>query len=364
MSVPLVNASLAAFVVEAFLYGNFFVLSATSITLLCVRQAEIDKRNNGLSLKRNPLSVLRTPMFIGSIIIAVLVTAHWITNVVGLFNAFVHFDNGLDPKLYYADLARPTYVVRTCILCLTLAACDSMIIYRLWVIWNYSKRVVLFPILTVMAMAATGGVLTYELTKFTLTMNPFVTAAGTWITCQTVFSLVTNLYCTSFIAWRILSSTLASFIESAALYTIWLIVFGSVFWDESNMQTVFLNGIPSTAGVSFMLINVRVGLGWAQKATSDSTPRVSLPFITRSAGHTGTSAGMAIESRHSHEMGPVSSYDETNGRYGKPVSSYGRLSPSMRPTKVAVQISRVVDEQKDSVEDICGVAPMKQSSFA
>ncbi|KIY50733.1 hypothetical protein FISHEDRAFT_24365, partial [Fistulina hepatica ATCC 64428] len=280
MSVPLVNSTLAGFVVETFLYGNFFVLSATSTTLLCVRQAEIDRQNNGPSLKRNPFSVLRTPMFIGSVVITALVTTHWITNVVSLFQAFIYFDDGQNPELYYADCSRPTYIIRTCIVCLNFVACDSMIfVCRLWIVWNHSKRVIVFPIVTVMAMAATGGVLTYEFTKFTATMNPFATEAGAFITCQTAFSLVTNVYCTSFIAWRILAvsratravgssdllSVLANFIESAALYTIWSIVFGSIYWVESSMQIVFLNSMPSIAGISFMLINVRVGLGWAQK---------------------------------------------------------------------------------------------------
>ncbi|KIY49889.1 hypothetical protein FISHEDRAFT_14909, partial [Fistulina hepatica ATCC 64428] len=57
---------------------------------------------------------------------------------------------------------------------------------------------------------------------------------------------------------------LAIFIESVVLYTIWSIVFGSIYWVESSMQIVFLNSMPSIAGISFMLINVRVGLGWAQ----------------------------------------------------------------------------------------------------
>jgi len=59
---------------------------------------------------------------------------------------------------------------------------------------------------------------------------------------------------------------LAIFVESAIIYTAWTIFFFITYQFQSNIQFFAIDVYPSMAGISFMLINVRVGLGWAKIA--------------------------------------------------------------------------------------------------
>ncbi|PBK79300.1 hypothetical protein ARMGADRAFT_1021592 [Armillaria gallica] len=282
MDVPLVSVNLATAAVEGVLYGVFLVLDITSIVLLFARESHISR-----AARPSSFHVIRRPMFIGAIILLVSVTGHWICTVIRLFDAFVKFEGGTQPLEYYGNLSHITEVVKTGFLIGSLVTSDTMIIYRLWVVCGYNYHVIIFPLATLIGLTVCGSGITYEFAKYTPGQDVFVTAAGRWITSECVFTLLTNTYSTSLIAWyiyrthrvssslvgtgRSLMSVLSIFVESAAIYTTWTILFMITYLTKTNIRFNVVDFWPAAAGIAFGLINVRVGLGWAQKAGTSST---------------------------------------------------------------------------------------------
>jgi len=67
------------------------------------------------------------------------------------------------------------------------------------------------------------------------------------------------------------TKALAVVIESAAIYTIWLIlvVITSMIPHAGAISGILSEGVAPVAGIVTVLVNVRVGLGWAW----DGSPR-------------------------------------------------------------------------------------------
>ncbi|KAK0189612.1 hypothetical protein F5146DRAFT_1051681 [Armillaria mellea] len=281
MDIPLVSANLATVAVESLLYGIFLVLDLTSITLLFTREASFSSG----AARTSSFVVMRRPMFIGAVILLVSITGHWICTVVRLFDAFVNFEGGQQALKYYADLSQVTEVVKTGFLTGSVVTGDAMIIYRLWVVWGFNYRVIMFPLGTLVGLTVCGVGITYQFAKYTPGQDVFATVAGRWITSDCVFTLLTNVYSSSMIAWYIyrthkassaiggssMMSILAIFIESASIYTTWTIFFMITYLTKTNIQFNTVDFWPEAAGIAFSLINVRIGLGWAQKAGISST---------------------------------------------------------------------------------------------
>ncbi|KAF7371356.1 hypothetical protein MSAN_00771700 [Mycena sanguinolenta] len=270
--VSLVPANLANFALQSCLYGVYLVLAVTSICLIIGR--------NGSSTRRGP-SIYWSPIFLGAIGLSLTITAHWILVVNQAFLAFIHSPNSSGPLAFYGNLSEITEVVKTGFLVATVIIGDALIIHRLWIVWGYNKYVIVFPIATLLGLAASGAGITYQFTQYEPGQIVFLTEAGRWITSETAFTLCTHGYSTAFIAWRLwnhgrraktiqpyggrsLRSVLAVIVESAAIYTIWTIFFIATYQSQSNLQFIAVDCWPAITGISCMLIHVRVGMGWAQ----------------------------------------------------------------------------------------------------
>ncbi|TFK38856.1 hypothetical protein BDQ12DRAFT_682617 [Crucibulum laeve] len=315
--VPLVSVNLATVCIESFLYGTFFILFVTSLYLLAVRQKTTNAEG----------SVFLTPLVFGSILIFITITSHWICTFLRLFQAFVTFNRGTTPLEFYADLTQTSEVVKTGFLMASLVIGDAMIIYRLWIVWSYNRLVIIFPICTLMGLTACGVGITYQFTQYKPGENVFLSVAGRWITSDCVFTLCTNVYSTIMIAYRVwnvnvsskkfgganLNSVLGIVVESAVIYTSWTIFFFASYQSESNLQFIAVDAWSAMSGIAFMFINVRVGLGWAQKANPES-------------------------STHHPSVGMIASRVDRSG-------GGNRNSFAMRP--LAVNITRVVDKDSE-----------------
>ena len=95
------------------------------------------------------------------------------------------------------------------------------------------------------------------------------------------------------IAFRLLQRVLATIVESAALYTYvsrvthivllnagalhrsYTVFFFGTYEAENNIQYTAVDTLCPIAGIAFMMINVRVGLGWAQRAHPSLSSGVS-----------------------------------------------------------------------------------------
>ncbi|KAL0579998.1 hypothetical protein V5O48_002001 [Marasmius crinis-equi] len=289
MALPLIPLNLADIVIHTFLYGISFVLTLVSIGLLCFPIHPI----GGTSTKKG-VSFVKKPMFIGALALFVMITVHWICNVIRLFQAMVHFKGGNAPLEYYADLSQTVYAVKTAFIMASIVAGDIMMIYRLWVVWNGQWYIILPPSLTAIAVAVSGSGITYELTQFKEGVSIFAQRAEAWVICQGVFTVLTNTYCTGLIAWRIWTNNVRSasrnlrrtsgpmqltaaaviLTESAILYSSWLIVFITTYSAKHRIESLIADCLPPIAGISFSLINVRAHLTTARVAFQEATSAV------------------------------------------------------------------------------------------
>ncbi|KAK0432694.1 hypothetical protein EV421DRAFT_2089207 [Armillaria borealis] len=301
MDIPLVSANLATAAVEGLLYGVFLVLDLTSITLLFTREASFSSGTT----RTSSFVVMRRPMFIGAVILLVSVTGHWICTVVRLFDAIVNFEGGQQALKYYADLSQTTEVVKTGFLTGSVVTGDAMIIYRLWVVWGFNYRIIMFPLGTLVGLTVCGVGITYQFAKYTPGQDVFATVAGRWITSDCVFTLLTNVYSSSMIAWYIYrthktSSAVggSSIMVSLSLLhpgktclltsMTWTIFFMITYLTKINIQFNTVDFWPEAAGIAFSLINVRIGLGWAQKAGIPSSLGGSSGFQSGRGSARGT----------------------------------------------------------------------------
>ncbi|PCH44196.1 hypothetical protein WOLCODRAFT_138818 [Wolfiporia cocos MD-104 SS10] len=313
--VGLVSANMATVALESLLYGIFLLLSGVFAYLHINRAA-----GESASFGTPRLSRYFTPVFLAALAVMMTATAHWILTVTRFFQAFVLFEHGAVPLLFYSDLAQTTEVVKTAFLIATLIISDVMFVYRLWIVWGYNYYVCIVPIMAVSGLCVSGVGIVYQLSRLSLGNTVFVSQAARWITADYSFTFATNVYSSVLIAWKVwrasrssssssygggnLMRVLATIVESAGSYTLYVVVFFASYEAGSNLQYTFVDTLCQVAGIAFMMINVRVGLGWAQKA------------------HATTTSSTGITSRRNAEQ-----------------------SYAMRP--VAVDITRVVHKEDD-----------------
>ncbi|KAL0063694.1 hypothetical protein AAF712_009386 [Marasmius tenuissimus] len=166
--------------------------------------------------------------------------------------------------------------------------------------------------------------MTYELTKYEKGDDIF--SSTTWVICEGVFSMITNVYSTGnnprfslslglpcpiagLIAWRIwetnrhsstyrlnhaASNTLiaatAVFVESALLYSSFLVVYLVTHIAQHGIQSLLADCLPSVAGISFGLINLRCHLSRASRAASQEVTMPAAPVINLNRGFGGSTS--------------------------------------------------------------------------
>ncbi|KAH9838016.1 uncharacterized protein C8Q71DRAFT_796358 [Rhodofomes roseus] len=246
--IPMLSVILATVCIESLLYGIFFVLSIISLYILARRRE--DMVNAALNVRGKRRVAYMTPMSVAAVFIFVINTAHWIVAVYRLFAGFMLYEGGTQPTVYYAIPSKPTEVTQNTLLMISLIIGDAMIIYRLWLVWAYNIAVTIFPLSTLIGLVvcAIGSIYASALSK--PNEDIFASATGRWISANCVFTL-----------WRFGGSSLMGvvgiLIESAALYTVWTILFFVAYRIRSNLQYFASETYCAVAGITFMLIHVR-----------------------------------------------------------------------------------------------------------
>ncbi|KAI0648751.1 hypothetical protein C8Q79DRAFT_469495 [Trametes meyenii] len=278
-----VSVNIASSNIEGALFGIFFALSVSSICLLVNRRwKEVNASSTtsvGWALAFR--GIWRSTLFIASILFVLVVTAHWSIGVRRTFDAFMYYDNGESPTEYYQDLKHPLEVARTALLIFTLFIGDVILIHRAWIVWHRKYLVALPPLLSAAGLFTSGvGVLREFSVTHKRADEIFAQTVTRWIIGVIVSTLLTKLYGTAMIAYRIFlvnkslkqtglrsggrgaMEVLMIFIESSTLSTAWTVFFAAAYATKSPLQSFPTGCSPAINGIAFMLITVRVGLGW------------------------------------------------------------------------------------------------------
>ncbi|OJT13248.1 hypothetical protein TRAPUB_10183 [Trametes pubescens] len=282
-SMNAVGINLALACIESLLYGMFFVLAMTSLAVLVGRHTNRTSTFGGRSFTSD--RIWTSPLFVATMFLLATVTSHWLITVRRVFDAFVYFDAGQDPMEYYLTVEAPTQVIGTAFVVATVIVGDIILTYRIWTVWDRRWTLIIFPTLCTLAYTALGVSMVQLFASYSPNESIFMSAARHRVIPTSALTLATNLYGTGTIAYRIWSSNramkhshtfggvglrvsegLVIFIESAAFYTFWTLFFVVSFSANSLLEQFAFHCIPAATGISFMLIVVRVGLGfhWSQ----------------------------------------------------------------------------------------------------
>ncbi|KAF8217357.1 hypothetical protein K438DRAFT_1926112 [Mycena galopus ATCC 62051] len=287
------QASLAGAFLESCLFGILLVLFISTIYFMATRRTLAGSRQTA---KHHFLSTV----FIGVTVLFLTETAHWIAGIYHIFAAFAQSgDTTIPPQSLNANPTGGVSIVNTVSLVTAILVGDSLMIYRLWIIWAPNQRVLILPIgsLTGVVVAGIGILHEFAQSKSTFATIPFLDRPDLkpWVMIGFVLSLVTSLYSTTFIAFRILkfdrkpltNSSLTFFlvilVESAALQTFWLVLAATtIIASGSNLQFPAAGSFPVILGISNVLIHARIGLGWSHESVG--THSVEQPGYENAAG--------------------------------------------------------------------------------
>ncbi|KAL6306201.1 hypothetical protein BKA93DRAFT_775390, partial [Sparassis latifolia] len=294
--ISLVSASLASVSISAFLYGVFLVLFCTSTYLMAQRE-----RQARASSSRS-LTIWKKPLFIGGIAYFITITANWILIVYRSFSAFIYYKDGTAPKEYYSLMVVPN-VIKIAFWLSSLAVGDTMLLYRLWMTWSRNVYVIIFPLCTFIASIVCCVVVVYT-EAHQVGQTTFDTAhIDPWLDSTWSLTMCTNLSCCVLIIWRLwrvhsqvmslveqsekrgLKWFLSVFIESAVLCVFWTVLFiisYETYTSRNNLAFLVEDAWAPVSGIAFMLINIRVGLGYAMHTSvqRSSTDRLRLDPIS------------------------------------------------------------------------------------
>ncbi|KAJ7473823.1 hypothetical protein B0H11DRAFT_1337151 [Mycena galericulata] len=289
MAPSLMTVTFVSLAMSSLFYGLYVVLFALSVFILVRRRGTT--RQSGKNA-----SIWKSVVFVSAILLFLVITVHWITTMYRAFIAFVSVEDSTAAEIFLLDPRQPTDVIQDTFLSLSLLIGDFLIIYRLWIVWSFNTFVLVVPVLSATAFTV-GSAISTDVASHSITVfsNP-------WLKINTSLTLITNVYCTGFITWKIWEITRLSpggtnlrhfvvvVVESAAFYALWAVFFVIAFAAKSNVQFVVVQTGPEVVGIVNALILTRVGLGWTSEHTETRAITSALRFAGSGDG-TGTGTG-------------------------------------------------------------------------
>ncbi|KAF8148163.1 hypothetical protein K438DRAFT_1440746, partial [Mycena galopus ATCC 62051] len=241
--ITIISANLANLVLQSFLYGFLVLLFIVTIYSLAARRTlagtSRTKRQNFTSL-----------VFLGVTTLFLAITAYWSIVLYQAFFVFIHLGTHATEATFYEDLVEPSEIAKMLITFLSTVLGDSLVTYRLWIIWGRTRNVVIFPIFALIGFRAAGRLHRLEVTKTRSAPESRLTVPVFYLICDHTTNELNKWF-------------LSILVESAALQTLWLIFTMMTILFNSGLQFVARDNFPVILGISNTLIHVRVGLGWS-----------------------------------------------------------------------------------------------------
>jgi len=281
LSVP--RAELVGTLVETLCYGAYLPIFWECVQVLYSRH-----------LNGRPVVYLSCT----AILIFILVTTHFVVDVDRIVEAFTSDMSSPNAALhYFSDINSRKDLVKS----YTYLACtwvsDVLMVYRCYIVWRRSWLVIIVPVLLFLgdiAMAIWAG---WSLTQVRLDDNVLFSNATIRAKYFYTMTLVLNILCTGLISYRIwrtrknvtsqvvgsqsLSRLIETMIESAALYSAYLIALIATSATGTAGLFIVLNSITSVIGIVFSYVITRAS---TNNSFSDVPPlsrdRSSLNFAS------------------------------------------------------------------------------------
>ncbi|KAK0488144.1 hypothetical protein EDD18DRAFT_644796 [Armillaria luteobubalina] len=243
---------------------------------------------------RNPDQDYRRPHFLVFIILLLYIMAifdiyyEWAGDVLHFITKGTNFWDG-----YNSALAPPIQLTSDISAILSTNLADATLIWRCWIVWDRSWRVVLVPIACTIMATVSRGIVTYYTTFAPITSIPpqaiYLENIVNWAVLYSSVILATLLWCTIFIVYRILRvggaaamkgvyrRVIEMLVESALLYSAVIVVL-LVFEVRNQGAAAYVEELAiAMRSIAPTILVGRVAAGharpddsWSQSTTSSS----------------------------------------------------------------------------------------------
>ncbi|KAL1729598.1 hypothetical protein EV714DRAFT_284774 [Schizophyllum commune] len=259
---------IAAFGVQTLFYGVYLTLTALIVYL-----------EYRFPFPHTAASKARSAIFnwYANVLFALVVTAHWITSFVRIFEGFVSWRGGMDATVYFSDTTDGILFALSIFKFATMIIADVFMIWRFYCVWEKRKSVLIVPTITLSGLLVTsiGGMCNVQLLphnpQFLHLVPDERRAIQAWKTANTACAICTNVYCTAMIVFRLwsmrrrspqvlgasLSGVIISFVEGAACYTFAVVLLQITYALGHPAWYLFVDCAPEAAALSMALICVR-----------------------------------------------------------------------------------------------------------
>ncbi|TFY54761.1 hypothetical protein EVJ58_g8668 [Rhodofomes roseus] len=203
-----------------------------------------------------------------------LSTAHMIVDLVRVIQAFIDAPEGaLD---YYGEIWTWLSIFKQALYGTNNIIADSVVIYRCYVVWGFSIKIIIIPVIMLIATSVCAYTAVYNFSQVTPGGTVFAQNIVPWGTALFSLSLATNVTVTTLIAVRIWwlarqtipASTLVTYyevvtgrIESGSIYSACIMTLLILYCRDTNAQYIVYDSLSQIMGIVPTLIIVRVGLG-------------------------------------------------------------------------------------------------------
>ncbi|KAL1668084.1 hypothetical protein GGF50DRAFT_47306 [Schizophyllum commune] len=281
--------------IQSLLFGTYLTLALAMFYLLRCRCAG-SKRERPI---RHPANV---PLLVGLCFLTTALTGHWITVVIRSFQAFIYWHGGQQVSIYYVELAGSIGIARFAFHGANGIIADAFVIARLYIIWDYNKLIVVFPLLCLAGFFVAAIGTTYAYGVFNPSVPETLASLHHWRLARTVPSLCINFYCTAIVVWRLarirrqtmdrgisesIGSVLIILVESAAFFTA-VVLISQVMYEADNVTTYFFTDcVPYIAALTAILVHARAvianapGVRTIGRRTRNSSPDLRHPGVWR-----------------------------------------------------------------------------------
>ncbi|KAL1709264.1 hypothetical protein EV121DRAFT_195468 [Schizophyllum commune] len=278
--------------IQSLLFGTYLTLALAMFYLLRHRRAGWAST----STSRHPT---KGRLLVGLCILTTTLTGHWISLVIRSFQAFIYWHGGQQASMYYVESAGSIGIVRFAFHGANGLISDAFVISRFFIIWDYSKPIVVFPLVCLAGFSVTAIGTTYAYGVFDPSLPETLTSLHHWRLARAVPSLSINFYCTALVVWRLarirrqtmdhgisqsIKTALIIVVESAALNTT-VILLSQIMYDVDNVSTYFLTDcVPYISALTAILIHARAVISNATGANLTGRELQDGSSDTRPAG--------------------------------------------------------------------------------
>ncbi|GJE85477.1 hypothetical protein PsYK624_015560 [Phanerochaete sordida] len=291
MALPLPKAELIGTVLETVGFGAYVIVFIECLRLLCTRHRA----------GRDMRYLIAT----ASVIFA-LAAVHLLIDIVRVMDAFTrHMDVPNSAAQFYGTITTPLNLAKSATYVAITLVLDALIVYRTYVVWGKRLLVVVLPSVLFVADIGLSAWATWSITE--VRPGDDVMLANVTLRVKYFYSvtLALNLFCTLAIAGRIWSvhrgvtarsisgvrftGVIAVILESAAIYSVLLVLLIATSAVGSTAMFVVLNSISPIIGMVFSAVIVRASrevhadtyMTTRMSFAPPSAPSFTDPFATR-----------------------------------------------------------------------------------